>query len=227
MGLHWWSKGGQRFMLILFPPGSARFLSSSKGVVVSESHRVAVLRTTRVSGVVSSLQYCTSSDTAGWLYWNYQVALCIVSWPNLGCSRFACRSTWHEGTQCLNATKWIPYTLKFSRWINFRVFRELVCICENKNRKKFRTLVWEQGTLRSRENFAEPGFSRFREIKSPRKFQRIRYITNLCVRSDLLCHSAISQVALAILYSPLELLHCDILAGLYLIYSASITIATT
>ncbi len=46
----------------------------------------------------------------------------------------------------------IPYTLKFSRWINFRVFRELVCIRENKNRKKFIWLVWERGTLCSREN---------------------------------------------------------------------------
>ncbi len=31
----------------------------------------------------------------------------------------------------------VPYTLKFSRWINFRVFRELVCIRENKNRKNY------------------------------------------------------------------------------------------
>ncbi len=29
----------------------------------------------------------------------------------------------------------ILYTLTFSRWIPFRVFRKLVSICENKNRK--------------------------------------------------------------------------------------------
>ncbi len=45
----------------------------------------------------------------------------------------------------------ISYTLKFSRWINFRVFRESVCIRENKNRENFTgnftpklSLAWER-----------------------------------------------------------------------------------
>ncbi len=52
-----------------------------------------------------------------------------------------CKSAQRSNQQCIAAHNGMPYTLKCSWWIKFRIFHELVCICENKNDENVQQLV--------------------------------------------------------------------------------------
>ncbi len=72
--------------------------------------------------------------------------------------------------------RWLLYTLKLSRWINFSRSSLVGLHSQNRNRESYLYLVMLMLHCTYSQKFSGASFSRFRKIKSPQTFQRIQYM---------------------------------------------------
>ncbi len=112
----------------------------------------------------------------------------LQHWPQNPCKLSVCDCVF--GFQKTKASI-LPYILKFSLWINFHVFRELVCICENKNHENL-CLRTRHGTYFRKlepQKFHGASFLWFCEITFLWNCQRIRTVLPCTYQRCILCCS--------------------------------------